>query len=307
VENVDVGTISIVIVGFCLATIIFHMAPIGWPLLRFLAWRIASRAESTCQYFQLEDCRIYYEVHGSGPTILLLHGGLTSVEAWFGQLPTLSQRFQVIAVDMRGHGRSTLGSQPFTYRLLANDVFQLIQSLSIDTAHVVGWSDGGNVGLILASQYPETVKSLVTMGANYHPDGLTQETIEDIRSTTHEQQSWVSRLLYFCVAPDPKTWKLLCHRVTTMWLNYPQLDIQTLTEICCPALILQGEYDSVELEHSKEMAAAIPNATLDVLPGLGHNLLFQAPNLLAHKIVNFLELAKQPLTQAGAITNSKKD
>ena len=92
-----------------------------------------------------------------------------------------------------------------------------------------------------------------------------------------------------------------------MWLNYPQLDIQTLTEICCPALILQGEYDSVELEHSKEMAAAIPNATLDVLPGLGHNLLFQAPNLLAHKIVNFLELAKQPLTQAGAITNSKKD
>lgn len=291
---------ALIVLGLALVFFgVFRLSP-AWPLCRFIAWRIATRVRATPLYFEAEGCRLYYEVHGQGQAVLLLHGGLTSVEAWFGQLPILVRKFRVIAVDLRGHGRSTLGTEAFTYRLFASDILQLLRALSIDSTHVVGWSDGGNVGLILASQHPARVKSLVTLGANYHPDGLTADTRDKIQMDTHEQQSIISRLLYRCIAPEPRGWELLCNRVTTMWLNYPQLDTQTLAQIRCPALILQGEYDSVDIAHSTEMAAAIPQGTLDVLPGLGHNLLFQSPDLLTSKIVDFLE--KVDAQACGSVT-----
>lgn len=256
--------------------------------VRYLLWRLDRDNDSKRGHITRQDCRIYYEIHGEGPPLILLHGGLTSVEAWFCQLPTLAARFRVVAVDLRGHGRSTLGSQPFTYRLLAEDVLQVMQALDITTAHIVGWSDGGNVGLIIAVLHPERVQRLVALGANFHPGGLTAEAQNSMQSATPSNHSLITKLLYKCVSPNPGGWETLWYRTTTMWRNYPQLSINDLATIESPTLIIQGENDLVTADHGREMTNAIPNAELAIVPRAGHNLLFTAAEESTALIDKFL-------------------
>ncbi len=277
-----------IVATLCLALLLLYRLPLTRPALRYLAWQLTQGRSGEHGYVTLQDCRIYYEVHGSGVPVILLHGGLTSVEAWFAEMPLLAKQFRVIAIDLRGHGRSTLGNQPFTYRLLAEDIVEVMQSLYIPAAHIVGWSDGGNVGLTLAIVKPERVKRLITLGANYHPDGLTIAAQESLATATPANHPFITRLWYKWLSPDPDSWATLWHRTTTMWRHYPQLDRQDLATIKSPTLIVQGEFDTVSIEHSRAMVNAIPNSELVIIPGEGHNLLFDAPDQVAEVIDNFL-------------------
>lgn len=278
-----------IIATLCLALLLLYRLPMTKPALRYLAWQLTQGRSGEHGYVTLKDCRIYYEVHGNGAPVILLHGGLTSVEAWFAELPLLAKRFRVIAIDLRGHGRSTLGEQPFTYRLLAEDIVQVMQALDVPSADIVGWSDGGNVGLTLGIYNPQRVKRLITLGANYHPDGLTDAAQESLGGATPANHSLLTRLWYKWLSPDPDSWETLWHRTTDMWRSYPQLDRQDLAEIKSPTLIVQGEFDTVLIEHSRAMVNAIANAKLVIIAGEGHNLLFDAPEQVAEIIDNFLD------------------
>ncbi len=280
--------VAATIATLCLALLLLYRLPMTKPAVRYLVWQLTQGRSGKHGYVALQDCRIYYEVHGSGAPVILLHGGLTSVEAWFAELPLLAKQFQVVAIDLRGHGRSTLGDQAFTYRLLAEDIVQVMQALDIPSAHFVGWSDGGNVGLTLAVDKPQRVKRLITLGANFHPDGLTAEAQESMADATPANHPLLTRLWYKWLAPDPAGWETLWHRTTTMWRHYPELSLQDLVTIKSATLIVQGQFDMVSIEHSRAMVNAIPNATLVIIPGEGHNLLFDAPDRVAEIIDNFL-------------------
>ncbi len=117
----------------------------------------------------VNDIKMYYAIFnkdGQEP-VILLHGGLVSSDVWSLEVPLLSKTHKVIIVDSRGHGRSTMSNQPLGYNLMASDVLQLMDYLKIKNASIVGWSDGGIIGLILAIKYPERVNKLFTFGTNY--------------------------------------------------------------------------------------------------------------------------------------------
>jgi pimeloyl-ACP methyl ester carboxylesterase len=165
----------------------------GWSLIRL------HRYQHNCGYVRCGDATIYYESYDAKPVskyqstndnvpsrdnkklpILLLHGGLVAMQAWYSQLPALTKDHPVISVDLRGHGSSTLGSVPLNYRLMANDVVQVLAQLHIVRANIVGWSDGGNVGLLLAVNHQTLVSKLVAISANFHASGLRPGKREEL-------------------------------------------------------------------------------------------------------------------------------
>lgn len=119
------------------------------------------------KYVDVNDIKVYYEIYGEGEPLLLLHGNSGSIKAGESQIPELSKHFKVIAVDSRAQGKSTDSDKEITYALMASDMNELINKLKLGSVYIVGWSDGGNIGLELSFAHPEKVKKLVTFGANY--------------------------------------------------------------------------------------------------------------------------------------------
>jgi pimeloyl-ACP methyl ester carboxylesterase len=120
----------------------------------------------------VNDIQMYYAIYGTGDPLIVLHGGLAHSDVWGNQLPELSKHFKVIVADSRGHGRSTRSAQPYSYGLMASDVIALMDYLKIDKAALLGWSDGGIIGLDIAMNHPERLTRLFAFGANYNPAGL---------------------------------------------------------------------------------------------------------------------------------------
>ncbi|MBC8334307.1 MAG: alpha/beta fold hydrolase [Anaerolineales bacterium] len=143
-------------------------------------------------YAKVNDITMYYEVHGSGEPLLVLHGSSGSIEDMKNGVVELSKNYQVIAVDTRGHGRTTDSDQPFSYELFAKDFIALMDLLEIDRAHILGLSDGGITGLTMAIYYPDRVNKLVTIGANFTPDGLTDLEIEFLSDSENIKKVHVS-------------------------------------------------------------------------------------------------------------------
>ncbi len=129
-------------------------------------------------YAHLGDITIYFEVHGSGYPILLLHGGFSNSEIWEHQIRALAKQYKVITMDSRGHGRSTDAEGAITYELLASDAVALLDYLGIGRAHVVGWSDGGVAGLHMGITYPDRLDKLVTIGASAQGPGSLYEPFD---------------------------------------------------------------------------------------------------------------------------------
>ncbi len=140
-----------------------------------LGWRIAIRPPSRAQRVKVDDIEIYFRVFGQGEPVLLLHGGVMSWESWAVQIPRLYRRYQVIAMDLRGHGRTTLGDAPLDYRRLAKDAVSLLDNLGRGPAHVVGWSDGGCAGLAIALERPDMVRSLILIGTPHDTEDYSEE------------------------------------------------------------------------------------------------------------------------------------
>lgn len=234
-------------------------------------------------YIQTSGARIYYEVYGEGPPLLLLHGNGGSINTFAPVIPELAKHYQVIAVDTRGQGNSTDdGRQVFTYELFAHDMKILSDSLNIKNAAVVGWSDGGIIGLLLASKYPEFVNKLVTMGANLNPDetsirpSMLQQVRKDIAKIEKRN--------------DPKEQTTL--KLMQLMLTEPHIDPATLQSVKAKTLIMAGEKDVILETHTRQIAAAIPGAELRILKGQSHWIVTEHPALFTKEILDFLSPQK---------------
>lgn len=216
------------------------------------------------------DASICYKTYGAGTPLILMHGGLSSSLDWIGEIPDLARNFLVVVVDLRGHGRSSLGDSSISYRSLAVDVVAVMDKLDISRADVAGWSDGGNVGLLMALQHPERVNRLVAVSSNYHPDGIADEILAELADSPGEAGSWFSRFVYRLQSPHPNQWLILRDQVTAMWQTYPQLTVADLERIQTQTLLILGGADDIDRQHGEQMAAAMPNAELVILPGIGH-------------------------------------
>jgi pimeloyl-ACP methyl ester carboxylesterase len=219
-------------------------------------------------YAAVNRLNMYYEVHGEGPPLLLLHGGTGSIPTKW--IPHFSARFRVIAMEQMGHGRTAdVVERPFHFHDMAEDTVELMRQLEIESAVIVGYSDGGIIGIDMAIHHPERVAKLAVTGANSRVDGYTPENLEWAR--TFKPADLPVSDVYARLSPDgPDHWPILLGRLQRMWPVEPNFTREELESIQAPTMIIIGDDDIVTPEHAVEMFRAIPRAHLCVVPHAGH-------------------------------------
>jgi pimeloyl-ACP methyl ester carboxylesterase len=241
-------------------------------------WKSVSGRAHGGQYVNVNDVRIYYETYGSGGPVLVLHGGLGSIADMRYQIRALAAKRFVIAVDSRGHGRSTDSDAPFSYRLMADDMLKLLDEMRIDRVDLVGWSDGGIIGLDLAMHHPERIRRLVVIGANYDVDGLRSKPVlgEEIPAPPRSTE-------------DPAHWPALYRKAMTMWQSQPRYSLDDLGAIKAPTLVIAGEFDLIKRGHTEMLAKDIPRGREDIIEGGTHFVLSEKPDIVNSHILTFLD------------------
>lgn len=216
--------------------------------------------ESVGKYAHVNGVRLYYEEYGKGEPLLLLHGNSQSIEAFAFQIPELSKHFRVVAVDTRAQGKSTEDGKTYSYDLFAEDMKAFLDYLALDSVNIVGWSDGGNTGLILAMRFPQKVKRLITMGANIFIDKSV--VVKGVIPAINKQIKSISADTTFKARNS--------RRLMTMLLTEPKYTFEALKKIQCPVLVVAGENDLITPSHTKGIAANIPKGTLLIAPKESH-------------------------------------
>lgn len=229
---------------------------------------------------KLNDVELYYESYGKGEPLLLLHGNSQSIYYFKKQITELSKHRRVIAVDTRAQGKSKdFSDGELTYDLFAEDMKQLLDSLNIKKADIVGWSDGGNTGLIMAMKYPEHVNKLAVMGAVLFPSE------ESVGKKVLKQMSDVIK------RAEGKTdgFYVTQRRLYNMLLKEPQIKFEQLRSIKSPVLVMAGEHDIVLEKHTKAIAANIPNAELLLFKDANHYMPVENPEVFNEAVIRFLK------------------
>jgi pimeloyl-ACP methyl ester carboxylesterase len=255
------------------------------------------------QYVEAGGVLTYFEVEGEGEPVILLHGGGVGGDTWIAQTAALSQHYLVVVPERRGHGRTPDVDGPVTIELLAADLAAFMDRLEIPRAHVIGWSDGGKVGAWLALARPDLVRKLVLIGAELTRAGQTPATEQLMTPEGLEELAEAFRPQYELVAPDgPGHFPVVFAKWAEMWRTMPDFDLADLAELTMPVLVMQGDDDAVRLEHSVEVAKALPDAQLAVVPGTSHGLPLEKPGLVNQLLLDFLADQQTPkLIPGGAL------
>jgi pimeloyl-ACP methyl ester carboxylesterase len=237
----------------------------------------------------VNDIRMHYQVwNRDGPDpVILLHGGLGNTTNWGNQVPALMEKHRVIAVDSRGHGKSTRSDQPFGYHLMASDVIALMDQLGIDKASIVGWSDGGIIGLDIAMNWPDRLNKLFAYGANYNLSGI-DPSVET--NPVFGEAIGKAAAQYAQLSPTPDQWEEFLGAVMAMWSTQPDFKPEELATITAPTVIADGEYEeAIRPEHTAELARLIPGAQLVIIPKVSHMGLWQDPAAFNQAMTSFLD------------------
>lgn len=213
-------------------------------------------------YIRLRGINMYYETYGQGEPLLFIHGNGGSIKAFTNNIPYFSQQYKVIAVDSRAQGKTTDHGDSLTFEMMADDFNALLDSLHLDSCYVIGWSDGGINGLLLAIRHPDKVKKLAITGANLWPDttGLTPYVWNDIIKTSAELRKKVQ-------TPEVKN-EL---KISDLDLLEPHISLEQLHSIKCPTLVIGGDHDAIPVLHTVLIAQNIPKSYLWIVPNSGHS------------------------------------
>ncbi len=247
-------------------------------------------AVTKTEYIKLDDISMYVEQRGSGEPIIFLHGGMGSANSWPDQVEFFSKNYRVITPDSRGQARTSDSKAPLTYHLMAEDTVHLMDKLNIPSAYIVGWSDGGNIGIDMAIHHPERVKKLVAYGANINPAGLQKPFLDYLRTVTPEKMQRDNGREYLALSPTPEHLPVMAEKIRVMWLAEPNFSAADLAKITSPTLIMDGQQEElIRPDHAKEIAALIPSAKLVMLPNVGHYGTFKTPKQWNDAVANFLK------------------
>jgi pimeloyl-ACP methyl ester carboxylesterase len=233
-------------------------------------------------YAPVDDLNMYYELHGRGRPLILLHGAYMTIDMLGPILPGLARTRQVIAIEQQGHGHTADVDRPLTYQQMADDTAALMRHLRIDNADVVGYSMGGGIALQLAIRHPALVRKLVVASASFTSDGLHAVALEMFPSITPEL--FVGSPIeeaYLRTAPNPSDFPKLVEKLKQLDMTPFAWPEQEIRAIAAPTLIVLGDSDGIRLEHAVELfelrgggvmgdLAGLPESKLAVLPGTTH-------------------------------------
>jgi pimeloyl-ACP methyl ester carboxylesterase len=235
---------------------------------------------------EVDDVKLWFASFGKGTPVLLLHGGLGNSEHFGDLVRALAKRHRVLVLDSRGHGRSTRSHHGISYAQMADDVIALLEHEKLDRVAIVGWSDGGVIGLDLAIRYPERVSKLFVIGTNYDLTGVKSAG----KSKMFAEYFTRCKREYARQAPDPGQLPALLKELRAMWTSQPTFTSEQLGKIAAPTVIALGEYDEIiRREHAVRMAKLIPHATLQLLPRVSHFALWQDHELVTRRVTAMLD------------------
>lgn len=261
----------------------------------------ADSAEITHRFYEVRGAKLYTEKLGRGRPILFLHGGMQFFDNNFAsQRDYFASSHTVLGIDQRGHGHSPDGPWTLTYKLMADDTAAVIEQLGLGRVDIVGQSDGGNIALLLARDYPQLVNRVVISGANLRSD----LSAEEVRRRSHWSPEQLAvqlqtitnsmpphfRTDYGEVTPDgPGHWMKLLAKCYLMWIAPVVIEPADLKKIPARVLVMAGDHDFTSLEETVELFRGIQNAQLIIVPGTGHGTLQNRPDLVNLSIREFLD------------------
>ena len=265
----------------------------------------ATNKDARSSYASVNGLNLYYEIHGAGEPLILLHGGVGAIEMFGEVLPSLAQNRQVVAVDLQAHGRTADIDRPLSFELMAEDIAALIKHLGIEDADVMGYSLGGGVALRTAIQHPEVMRKLVLVSTPFKRDGWYPEILAGMGQmgpqVAEQMKQTPMYQLYASIAPKPEDWPVLLTRLGELlrqdydWSN-------EVAAIKAPTLIVVGDADSVRTAHAVAFfellgggkvdagwdGSGMSNARLAILPSMTHYNIFSSPTLAA-VVASFLD------------------
>jgi len=234
-----------------------------------------------------DGARLWYATFGTGPAVVLLHGGLGHSGNWGHQVPALvAAGYRAIVIDSRGHGRSTRDARPYTYQLLAADILAVMDDLGIGRAALVGWSDGACAALVLADQSPERVAGVLFFACNMDPSGTKPFEMTPIVERCFNRHVKD----YAALSATPEAFEAFSAAVGTMQRTEPNYSPADLARIRVPTTIMLGERDEfIKRTHAEYLARTIPDADFVLLPGVSHFAPLHRPRLFNAAMLAFVE------------------
>lgn len=230
--------------------------------------------------------KIHYAIYGDGSPVIFLHGGLANMDYWGNQVPAVAARHTVILMDSRGHGASTRDARPYGYDLMADDVAALMDALKIEKADIVGWSDGGIIGLDLELRHKDRVGKVFAFAANTVTSGVKEGVEKNPTFAAYIERAGHE---YAKLSATPKEYDAFVDQIGKMWADQPNWTDAQLKGIDNPTLIVDGDHDeAIKREHTEYIAATIPHAGLLILPNVSHLAFLQDPKLFNFAILHFL-------------------
>jgi pimeloyl-ACP methyl ester carboxylesterase len=245
-------------------------------------------------YLKVKDgTRIYYETYGTGRPLVLLHGGLYGeISEYENLIPVLSKNFMVIAIATRGHTKSEIGHQPYTYKLMSNDAYSVIRHITKDSVTLIGFSDGAVIALDLTIRHSDLVKKLVfasgnVSAASYRPGemeelkGLTGASLErDMPDFVRERKK---------LMPEPGRWGEFVELLKHAWINQTTVTPDQIKSIKCPVLVAAGDRDRYNpIESFVSIYKLLPSAQLAIIPNSDHIIFYRQPALMETMVMGFV-------------------
>jgi pimeloyl-ACP methyl ester carboxylesterase len=240
-------------------------------------------------YIDVGGVRTYYEVTGTGDPLILLHGGLCPAETWDAQTATLAEQYRVYVPERYGHGRTPDVDGPITYENMAQHTIAFMEALGIEAAHLVGWSDGALVGLLVALRRPKLVRKLVWIDQYVTLDGAPDGILPFLAGMSVDTVPPFAVEMYRAFSPDgPDHFGVVIDKLRTLWVSETGVDLADLEHVTAPTLILAADGGGMTLEHVAAVRRALPDTQLAIVPGTSHGLVMEKPHVVNQLIIDFL-------------------
>jgi pimeloyl-ACP methyl ester carboxylesterase len=221
-------------------------------------------------YASVNGLSMYYEIHGTGNPLVLLHGGGSTIESTFARiLPELAKTHQVIGIELQAHGRTRDIDRPLSFEQDADDVAALMKHLNIDKADFMGFSNGGTTCIQIAIRHPQLVNKLILASAVSKREGMPPGFFEGMQHATFDQMPAPLKEAYLKVTPDTQGLLTMFNRDVARMVDFKDISDEKIKSIQAPTLVLNADRDVVRNEHALELSRLFPNGTLVILPG-GH-------------------------------------
>lgn len=219
---------------------------------------------------EINGINMYYEIYGQGKPLILIHGGGSTIQTSFGRIiPTLSKSYQIIAVELQAHGRTSDRDKDLSFEQDADDVAALLKELKISKADFLGFSNGGTTALQISIRHPEITNKITAASALLKRNGVPPQFWEFMKNGTFEQMPQAYKDAFLKVTPDSAKLLTMFHRCATRMINFKDVPDEQIKSIKCPVLLVNGDADVATTEHMQQMSKLIPNCKLQIFSG-GH-------------------------------------